>query len=179
MNDVGVRAVHNAGGKSRNSRPAQTLANFLTITLLFTCVRETAKRCAVVRCVGAVRSGMRYASFDVRRRWLLSCTAVCPRLLALPSHQAFRLFRDWATGRVMSGAAAGETNERMSCIFRGVGEVAWTKARFTAIIYLARPRRPFVHNIPQCALTPRCAVLCCQSRKRRAFKEPEDIPKFT
>ncbi|CAM9106957.1 unnamed protein product [Hapterophycus canaliculatus] len=46
-------------------------------------------------------------------------------MLALPRHQLFRLFRDWAAGRVGSGAAAGETNERIACMFRGVGEITW------------------------------------------------------
>ncbi|CAM9120215.1 unnamed protein product, partial [Ectocarpus sp. 13 AM-2016] len=58
-------------------------------------------------------------------RWLSSRTAVCPRLLALPRHHLFRLFRDWAAGRVGSGAAAGETNERAACMFRGIGEILW------------------------------------------------------
>ncbi|CAM9401133.1 unnamed protein product [Ectocarpus fasciculatus] len=57
--------------------------------------------------------------------WLSSRTAVCPRLLALPRHHLFRLFRDWAAGRVGSGAAAGETNERAACMFRGIGEILW------------------------------------------------------
>lgn len=69
-------------------------------------------------------------SYDIlvhvcRHRWLSSCTAVCPRLLALPRHQLFRLFRDWAAERVGSGDAAGETNERVGCMFRGVGEIIW------------------------------------------------------
>lgn len=50
-------------------------------------------------------------------------------MLALPRHQLFRLFRDWAAGRVGSGAAAGETNERVACMFRGVGEIMWKEVR--------------------------------------------------
>lgn len=64
-------------------------------------------------------------------RWLSSRTAVCPRLLALPRHHLFRLFRDWAAGRIGSGAAAGETNERAACMFRGIGEIVWKEVRFS------------------------------------------------
>lgn len=58
-------------------------------------------------------------------RWLGSMTVACPRLLALPRHQLFRLFRDWAAGRVETGEAAGKMNERAACMFRGVGEIMW------------------------------------------------------
>ncbi|CAM9357254.1 unnamed protein product, partial [Choristocarpus tenellus] len=53
--------------------------------------------------------------------------ASCPRLQALPRYQLYRFFRDWATGHVPSGASAGEVNERMSKVFRGVGEIIWHK----------------------------------------------------
>ena len=66
-------------------------------------------------------------------RWLSSCTAVCPRLLALPRHQLFRLFRDWAAGRVASGDAAGATNERVAYMFRGVGEIVWKEVGWSRI----------------------------------------------
>ncbi|CAM9191667.1 unnamed protein product [Ectocarpus sp. 4 AP-2014] len=65
-------------------------------------------------------------------KWLSSRTAVCPRLLALPRHHLFRLFRDWAAGRVGSGAAAGETNERAACMFRGIGEILWKEVVSTS-----------------------------------------------
>eukprot|EP00903_Cladosiphon_okamuranus_P016193 g14943.t2 len=75
-------------------------------------------------------------------RWLSSCTVECPRLLSLPRHQLFRLYRDWAAGRVGSGEAAGETNERVSYMFRGVGEIIWkeivsTTGGMTVRIHLA------------------------------------------
>lgn len=66
-------------------------------------------------------------------RWLSSCTAVCPRLLALPRYQLFRLFRDWAAGRVASGEAAGETSERVAYMFRGVGEIVWKEVGWSGI----------------------------------------------
>lgn len=53
-------------------------------------------------------------------------------MLALPRHHVFRLFRAWATGGVGSGAAAGEVNERITCLFRGVGEIVWKKVGFVA-----------------------------------------------
>eukprot|EP00752_Nemacystus_decipiens_P006721 g6044.t1 len=72
--------------------------------------------------VGPAHERVRFTDVS---RWLSSCIAVCPRLLALPRHQLFRLFRDWAAGRVASGAAAGETNERVAYMFRGAGEIIW------------------------------------------------------
>lgn len=67
-------------------------------------------------------------------RWLNSCTLVCPRLLALPRHQLFRFSRDWAAGRVRAGSAAGETNERVACMFRGVGEILWEKVGLASLM---------------------------------------------
>ncbi|CAM9103796.1 unnamed protein product, partial [Discosporangium mesarthrocarpum] len=60
-------------------------------------------------------------------KWLQEWTASCPRLLALPRYQLFRLFREWTTGRVASGASLGALNEHIAKVFRGIAEIIWRK----------------------------------------------------
>jgi Dynein heavy chain, N-terminal region 2 len=60
------------------------------------------------------------------QKWLDTKAMICPRLLSLPSHELFRLCRQWCQGSIRYGTGdTAQLNVQINTMFPGIGELVY------------------------------------------------------
>jgi Dynein heavy chain, N-terminal region 2 len=60
------------------------------------------------------------------QKWLDTKAMICPRLLSLPSHELFRLCRQWCQGSIQCGSGnTAQLNVQINTMFPGIGELVY------------------------------------------------------